>query len=167
MKTAEQLDVLLQFYMKNRSTMEPASLRSLISCLTSLLLSLECSKDMWSRDAVKKSFLLLLSFCIHENGKIRRTSQDELMKIVTKHSEEHFAETSDMIVSYLRNLKEQIDDTNYKEISHYLAFVAQAAPSLDPSTFPALLSLLIEVVFLPFSSSSFAHTNSLTWTPTA
>ena len=89
------------------------------------------------------------------------------MKIVTKHSEEHFAETSDMIVSYLRNLKEQIDDTNYKEISHYLAFVAQAAPSLDPSTFPALLSLLIEVVFLPFSSPSFAHTNSLTWTPTA
>ena len=82
MKTAEQLDVLLQFYMKNRSTMEPASLRSLISCLTSLLLSLECSKDMWSRDAVKKSFLLLLSFCIHDNGKIRRTSQDELMKIV-------------------------------------------------------------------------------------
>ena len=122
---------------------------------------------MWSRDAVKKSFLLLLSFCIHDNGKIRRTSQDELMKIVTKHSEEHFAETSDMIVSYLRNLKDQLDDANYKEISHYLAFIAQSAPSLDPSTFPTLLSLLIEVVFDSFSSSSFARTNSLTWTPTA
>ena len=37
----------------------------------------------------------------------------------------------------------------------------------ERGAFPALLSLLIEVVFLPFSSPSFAHTNSLTWTPTA
>ena len=150
MKTAEQLDALLQLYVKNRSSMEPASLRSLISCITSLLLSLECSNDVWSRDTVKKSFLLLLSFCIHDNGKIRRHSQEELMKIVLKHNEEHFAETSNMIVSYLRNLKDQYDDNNYKDVSHYLAFVAQSAPSLDPSTFPTLLSLLIEVVLIPF-----------------
>ena len=151
MKTAEQLGALLQFYAKNRSTMEPASLRSVISCIASLLLSLDCSKEIWSRDTVKKSFLLLLSFCINENGKIRRHSQEELMKIIAKHSEEHFAETSDMIVSYLRNLKDQMDDTNSKEVSHYLAFVAQCAPLLDPSTFSSLLSLLIEVVSFPFS----------------
>ena len=122
------------------------------------------SSDVWEKENVKKSFLLLLSFCIHENGKVRRHTQEELMKLMTKHHESHFADTSKMVVTYLNTLKEQFDDKDYKDISYFLAFVAQCAALLDLSQYDSLLTLLLEVS--PFCSfhSSYVRINWHIWT---
>ena len=143
--------------------MEPAALRSLVSCLVLILLCQEMSSDVWNQENVKKSFLLLLSFCIHENGKVRRHTQEELMKLMTKHHESHFAETSEMVVTYLNTLKEQFDDKDYKDISYFLAFVAQCAVLLDPSQYEALLALLLEVSLSCSVHSSYVLTNWRIW----
>ena len=144
-KSIDTLTVLLQLGSIHKDGLDGASLRSQITCIVMILQSLEATNDVWENDIVKKSFTLLLKYSIHESGKIRHQSQNELEKLFKQHSENQFILTSQMLMTYLTNLNDMFDGKDAKDITYFLALISRLSPYLNPSIYEFFLAILMKV----------------------
>ena len=148
-KCADCLEVLLKIPTSSKSTLEPAVLRSLVSCLSELLLAQKTKSKLWNDGIVKKAFVYLLSMCTYENAKVRKHTQDELTRVMEHHSKEGFDATSKHVVAYLDNIVLLFDDKDYKDISFFLAFISKVILFIAPSQYDAIMTTLLTVPILP------------------
>ena len=137
-------------------------LRSLVSCLSELLLAQKTKSKLWNDGIVKKAFVYLLSMCTYENAKVRKHTQDELTRVMEHHSKEGFDATSKHVVAdcvrlidpqaqvNIRSSKLLLfDDKDYKDISFFLAFISKVILFIAPSQYDAIMTTLLTVPILP------------------
>ena len=138
-------------------------MRSLASCLTEILIVQETNKDLWESGIVKRSFALLLSFCMNDNSKVRHHVQDELMRILQFHYERAFAVSSYQILRQLDILLKSFNEDEYHDVINYLLFIAKSCLFLHNDVYPSLFSSLLKVSNLIRFDSRCAVTAAPSW----
>lgn len=165
-KSTDTIKVLLQLLEIHKESLEGSAIRSLITSLTLILSSLETTKCVWSDENVVKALTLLFDYCVHESGKIRHHAQDEISKLFEMHYEVHFAETTELVVSYLSKLNASFTKDNPKAISYFLALIRRICQYLDSAVDESLLKLLLQVIFDSIVKSRSVNIRLIIWIQT-
>ena len=148
LKCNDCLDILLNVYKTYENAMEPSSIRSLVSCICLILCKQELVNDIWESSLVKKSFNLVLSFSMHDSGKVRRYVQDSIQPLLEYHAKNGFVFSSKQIVRQLDVLCKTFNEEDYHEVIHYLVFVARICSLIHSSFYPLFFSTLLKVYCL-------------------
>lgn len=145
LKCNDCLDILLNLYSAYSNTIEPSTLRYFISCVCIILLAQETNNELWESNIVKRSFNLILSLSMHENGKVRRYVQESVQPLMELHYNRGFTFTSRQIVRQLEVLNKAFNEEDYHEMINYLLLVAKITNFIHASLYSSLFSTLLKV----------------------